>query len=129
MLKFLGGKFQMGIGEAHVSLALHRNQVNVSVGNLKAQYTLSNLHAGNRFLDSDGNLLCENLKASQFLVGKVKDVVNLALGDYQSVTLLQRADVEECKIFVVLGNLVARNLTSYNTYLPYYSNLMLTTSS
>ena len=70
----------MGIGEAHVGLALHGYQVNVSVWNLQAQYALSHFYAGNSFLDGYGNLLGKNLKASQFLVGKVEDVINLAWG-------------------------------------------------
>ena len=115
MLKLLLAQFQVGVGEPHVGLALHGHQVDVGMRNFQAQYALAYLNAGDGFLNGNGHLLGKYLQAGQLFVGEVEDVVHLALGDDQCMSLLQGADIEECKVLVVLGNLVAGNLAGYDT--------------
>ena len=100
----------MGIGKAHVCLALHGHEVNVCVGNFKPQYALAHLDAGDGLADGYGHLFGKDLQTCYLLVAEVEDVVNLMLGDNQCVAFLQGIDVEEGKVVLVLGNLVAGNL-------------------
>ena len=110
LIELLGGEGEMGIGKAHVCLALHGHEVNVCVGNFKTQYALAHLYARDGLADGDGHLFGEDLQTGYLLVAEVEDVVNLMLWDNQCVTFLQRVDVEEGKVVLVLGNLVARYL-------------------
>ncbi len=48
------------------------------------------------------------------LVLEVEKVVHLLLRNDQRMSPLQRIDVQKCKETVVLGDLVARNLTGYD---------------
>lgn len=115
LVKLFGSEFEVRIGEAHVGLALHGYEVDVSVRDFESQYALSNLDARDGLFDSNGHLLCKDLKSCQFVILKVEEIVYLALGDAQRVPLLERADVEECIILVVLGNLVARYFACYDS--------------
>ena len=87
--------------------------MDVRVGNLHAQHRHADALAGEgRFLCL-GNPLGKEVQASQLVVLKVEDIVDLALGDYKRMTLDHRVDVKESEESVVFGHFVAGNLTSY----------------
>lgn len=105
----------MRIGKAHVSLTLHRHKMNVRMRHLKTQDTLSHLDTRDSLADSDRHLLGKDLQARDFLVAEIKDIILLALRDYQGMSLLQRIYIEKGKIVLILSNLIARNLASNYT--------------
>ena len=61
------------------------------------------------------NLFCEDNHTLQCLVIEVIEVVNLLLWNDQSVSLCEWIDVEECVITIVFSDLVAWNLSSYDS--------------
>ena len=85
----------------------------MSVGHFESQHSLTYLHAWESGLDGDGNLLGEQLEASQYIVLHVEDIVYLAARNDQRVALDERIDVKKSVVFVVFGNFVARNFTCY----------------
>ena len=91
--KLLWSELKMRIGESHICLALHWYQMDMGMRHLKAQHALTNLHTRDSLADGDSHLLGKYLKSSNLLVAQVKDIVFLALGDNQSMPLLQGVDI------------------------------------
>ena len=81
---------------------------------LHAQYGYAHALAARCFFQPARHLLGEHHQPRKGLVVEVEDIVRLGLGqlgDNQRMPFLQRVDVQECIIFVVLRYLVRRNLT------------------
>ena len=110
----LGRKAQLRIGEVHIFLALHRDEMDMSVRHFKSQHSLSHLHAWERSLDGNSHFLGKHLETSQFVIVHIEDVIHLTTWDDQCVTLHERIDVEECIKLLVLSTLVGRNLPCCN---------------
>ena len=111
LLEFSGCEFELGIAEEHVFLTLHGNEVDMGMGYLKTQHSLTYLDAVEYFLLGCGNLLGKELQVTEFLICQVKQVVNLTLGYAEHVALYERIDIKECKAVLSLSYLVAGNLT------------------
>ena len=85
--------------------------MNVCVRNFHSQHCHADTLARNRLLDSLGHTLGERYQTVVCLIIKVEDVVVLCVLRYdQSVAFLERRNVEECVVVLVLSYLVAWNL-------------------
>ena len=69
--------------------------MNVCMVHFQSQNSHAHFSAGKGGFDGGSNLLGKNNHAAQFIVGKVKQIVHLALGNYQGVTLSHGTDVEK----------------------------------
>ena len=115
LLELLGCELEVRVCKAHVGLALHGHEVDMSMGHLQAEHTLSDLDAGDGLLYCLCHLLGKHLESCQFVVLEVEYVIHFTLGNHEGMSLLQGADVEEGIVALVLSNLVARYLAGYNT--------------
>ena len=97
--------------EIHVALLVDRNQVNVCVWHFKTHHSHANAFAGHHSLHGCGNFVGKIPESGIFLGAEVEDVVNLVAWNHKSVAFGNRVDVEESIEILVLGNLVAGNLT------------------
>ena len=86
----------------------------MGVGHFETQHHLGYLLTGKSLLDGEGHLLGKHLLTGNLVVVHIEDVINFPTGDYEGMTLYERIDVEECVELLVLGALVAGNLTSSN---------------
>ena len=69
----------MLLAEIDIGLALHRDEVDVGVGHLKAEDYLSHLATGAGGAEGEGYLLGEDLEGGEGVVVEVEDVVGLLL--------------------------------------------------
>ena len=115
LLELFRGEFEMRVCKAHISFALHGNEVDVCVRYLQSEHALTDLDTGNGALDGTRYFFGKDLKACQLIVFKVEDIIHFALGNHQSMTLLEGTDIEEGVIAFVLSNLVARYFAGHNT--------------
>jgi hypothetical protein len=88
--------------------------MDMGMGYLETQYHLGNLLTGEGGLHSLGHMFGKYLITGYLIVIHVVDIIYFATGNHEGVTLHQRIDVEECIELLVLGTLVAGNLTSSN---------------
>lgn len=107
-------KLEVFLIKIHIALLVHWYKVDVCMAHLQANYALANLLTGDSRPERLCNLLGEYLQISQFLVAEIKYVVNLALGDNQSVAFCHGVDIEERVVLVILGNLVRGNFARYD---------------
>ena len=107
-------ELEMLLAEVDISFAIHRDEVDMSMRNLKTQYNLSHFLAWESSLDGLSNLLGENLKLCQVIILHVEDVIYLLAGNHQCMTFADRANVEESIELVAFCTLVARNLSCCN---------------
>jgi len=115
-LHLLCRKLQLGIGEEHIALALHRDEMDVSVGHFKTKDGLTHFHAWNYLLDGTGHTCCKDMEAGDFIVLKVEDIVYLATWNNKRMALDHRVDIEECVELLVGGTAITGNLAgSYLT--------------
>ena len=104
----------MRVCKTHIGFGLHGNEMDMCVGHFQPEHALSDFDARNGALDGKGHFLCKDLESCQFIVFKVEDIIYLALGNNQSMSLLQGTDVEKGVVTLILSNLVARYLAGYN---------------
>jgi hypothetical protein len=81
--------------------------MDVGVRHLETEDGLTHLDAGDNAFDGTGDMSGEDVEARQFVVLKVKDVIYLATGDDEGVTLSHGVDIKEGVELVVLRAAVA----------------------
>lgn len=113
-LHLIGGELELGVGEEHVLLALHGDEVDVGVGHFEAEDGLADLDAGDDGLDGTRHMGGEDVQAAELFVGEVEDVIDFTTGDDEGMTLHQGVDVEEGIELLVAGAAVAGYLASGN---------------
>ena len=113
-LELLCLELEVLLAEVHVSLAVHRDEMDVGMRNLQTQNHLSHLLAWEGCLDGLSHLLGEYLKFSQVCILHIEDVIHLLARNHQSMTFADRANVEESIELVAFCTLVARNLSCCN---------------
>ena len=74
-------KAQLLVREIQVLFALHRNKMDMGVIDFQAQYSLTDLDAGESGLDGASHLLGENLETANLVVFHVKNVIHLTTGN------------------------------------------------
>ena len=113
--KLLWSERKLRIAEEHVALLLQRDEVDVCMRHLHAQHGHTDTLAGESCFQGLGYLLGKEIQASQLLIFKVKDVVDLMLGDNECVSLHHGVDIEEGKVVLILGHLVAGDLACHDS--------------
>lgn len=108
-LEFVVRQLQLGVGEEHVFFALHRDQVDMGMGNFQSQHGLAHFSAGECSPDGQCHPFGEYLHGGQVVIGQVEEVVYFLFGYDQRVAFYQGVDVEEGKEAIVFRNLVAGN--------------------
>ena len=111
----LGSERELGVTEEHIALLLQGYEMDMGVGNLHAQHGHADALAGEGFFECHGHLLGEEVQACEFVVLEVEDIVYLTLGDYEGMSFHHGVDVEEGKVVLVLGHLVAGNLACHDS--------------
>ena len=104
------GKCELATEEIEILFGLHRHEVDVGVWHLQSEYHCTDLYAGHGFLQCLRHMLGKTLQSDILIVGKIKDIVNLAFWNDQYVTRGDRIDVEKCEMVGVFRNLIAGNL-------------------
>lgn len=113
--KLFSRKLQLGIGEKHIFLALHRNQMNMSMRHFQTQDSHSNLLTRKSLSDSQCYLLGKNVHSGQFFIFQIKDIVYLTFRNDQRMSFYQRIDVQKCEELLVLRNFITGNFACYNS--------------
>lgn len=112
--QLVGSHRQLGLGEVHVALALHRDDVDMGMGHFEADDGHAALDAWHCLLGGVGYAACETQQRLIFLFAEVKDVVDLMFGHTKHVARSHRIDVEKSKIAVVFGDFITRDVAGYN---------------
>ena len=94
------------IVKVHVCLPGDGHQMDMCVGHLEAQHCHAHLAAWYSALDGGGHALGKELQTGIFVVSEVKDIIYLALGYDERVTLSERIDVKESIIMLVFSNAI-----------------------
>ena len=113
--KLFSRKLQLGIGEKHIFLALHRNQMNMSMRHFQTQDSHSNLLTRKSLSDSQCYLLGKNVHSGQLFIFQIKDIVYLTFRNDQRMSFYQRIDVQKCEELLVLRNFITGNFACYNS--------------
>lgn len=111
LLEFVIGQFQLGITEEHVLFRVQRDKMNVCVWHLQSKDGLADLDTAKHFFLSNSDLFGKKLQVAQLPVGKVEQVVNLALRDTQHMTAYQWIDIQECKAVFSFSYFIAGDIT------------------
>jgi hypothetical protein len=80
--------------------------MNVAVVNVEANNGDAYFLAGDSFLDSFGNALCEYHQFRQFFVREVEDVVGFLARNYKHMARMNGVDVKKCEMLFVLRNFI-----------------------
>ena len=106
-LHLLSRKLELGVGEEHVFLALHGDEVDMCMRHFQTQDGFADLHAGDDLLDGTSHAGCEDMEAGNLIVLKVEDIIYFATGDDERVPLHHRIDVEESIELLIAGAAIA----------------------
>ena len=115
LCKLFRCKRQLGIAEEHVALLLKGYEVYVCVRYLHTQYRHADALAGEGLFQCHSHLLGKEVKACQLLILKIEDIVHLMFGYYEGMSLHHRVYVEEGKVLVILGHLVAGDFARHDS--------------
>lgn len=114
-LHLLVGKGELLAAEIHIVPLVHGYKVDMGVRHVQADYRYTHFGAGNCLFECFCDLLGEEQQGGIFVVGQVEEIVDLLLGDYQNMARVNRVDIEESEVLVVLGHLVRRDFAGSDT--------------
>jgi len=112
LLELLLGEGDFFPSEVNVGFRIHGNQVNVRVWHFQSQNHLCHFLTREGLLQGCCHAFGKQLEGGQFLVVHVEDVVHFASGNDEYVSACHGVDVKEGVELLVLGALVAGNLSS-----------------
>ena len=105
--ELISGKGKLLLPEVHITFSLQRDQMDMGMRDLKTEDGNADSLARDSRLDCSCNLLGEGAKTQIGLVLESEDIILLRiLGNYQSVSLGKRIDIQESVEIIVLRYLV-----------------------
>ena len=98
-------------GEIQIIRVIDRHQVKMRMRHFETDHGEATAITGKSLLYRLGDRSGENQHLAQVGVGQVEELIDLDLGDHEGMSFAQGEDIQECKEFVILGDLICGYLS------------------
>lgn len=110
-LELFGPELELMPGKIQVIRAIDGHEMKMRVRHFETDHGKAAAITGKSFLYRFGDRSGENQDLTQVGVGHVEELIDLELGYYEGMSFAQGEDIQECKEFVVLCNLISGYLS------------------
>jgi hypothetical protein len=110
--QFFRGPLHLGTGKINIFHAVKRNKMQVSMRHFQADHTQPHPPAGERPFDGPGNRPGKQQYPLKMGFIHVQEFIHFNLGNHQGMTRDKGKGIKKGKKVIILGNLVAGNLTA-----------------
>ena len=112
--ELLRSELELLTAEIDITLGVHGDEMDVSVGHFESEHHLCHLLAGECRPQSLGYSLGKDLELSDLLIFHVEDVIHFPARNHEDMSFRHGVDIEESIELVALRTLIAGNLASRN---------------